>query len=124
MARLLRGGLGRNVLIGSGGADRIYGGGDDNILIGGTTDFDLNAAALDLVFAEWSQDTDFDQRVNNIRKGKGLLAGSGFFLDRTTVHDDLATDLLTAGAGQNWYFIDATTAPVVGQKGDDRVTRV
>jgi len=72
-----------------GGPDLILGGGGDNILIGGTTNYDRDVAALDAIMAEFTRtDEGFNQRVNNIMNGHGLLKGTGLRLNRTTVHAD------------------------------------
>src|SRR5262249_53994948 len=108
-ANVLVGGTGRNLIIGGGGGDTLDArpSGGDNLLIGGTTDYDQNLTALNALMAEFVRtDEGFDQRVNNIRRGQGLLAGSGIHLDRDTVHADLAPDALWGGAGQNWFFVD------------------
>jgi hypothetical protein len=102
-ANVLIGGTGRNVIIGGGGADRIVGGGGDNLLIGGTTAYDQNAAALDLIMQEWLLASDFATRVAALQSGGDLLAGTGIHLDNTTVHPDgMAT--VTPGPGNNWVI--------------------
>jgi hypothetical protein len=102
-ANVLIGGTGRNVIIGGGGADQITGGGGDNLLIGGLTDYDQNAAALDLIMQEWLLASDFATRVAALQSGGDLLAGSGIHLDGTTVHPDgMAT--VTPGPGNNWVI--------------------
>src|SRR5262249_56186911 len=101
--------------------------GGDNVLMGGTTDYDQNLTALNLLMAEFVRtDEGFDQRANNIRRGQGLLAGSGIHLDRDTVHADLAPDALWGGAGQNWFFVDSadTINGGAGAGANDRVTHV
>jgi Ca2+-binding RTX toxin-like protein len=109
-ANVLQGGTGRNLIIGGAAADAIYGGGGDNLLIGGTTDYDTNLAALNAVMAEWTRtDLGFDQRVNDIRKGRGSLAGTGYHLDSSTVHADPLTDQVWGGSGLNWFFAASPT---------------
>jgi hypothetical protein len=69
----LTGGTGRNVLIGGAGlatldATRGHG---DNILIGGTTNWDRNLAALDAIQAEWDRtDLGFDDRRSDLMNGR------------------------------------------------------
>ena len=47
--------LGRDLLIGGTGKDTIYGSGNDDILIGGTTSYDNNVVALDAIMKEWGR---------------------------------------------------------------------
>jgi hypothetical protein len=43
----------------------LHGDGSDDILIGGTTDFDGNLTALDAILAEWGRTgTDYNTRIN------------------------------------------------------------
>jgi hypothetical protein len=114
---ILIGGTGRNALIGGGGADTLdaspaTGG---NILIGGTTDFDTNLAALNAIFAEWTRtDLGFSDRVSDLLTGSnstGLaplnsVDGTLVLLNQTTVHADTSPDTLTGGFGRNWHFVD------------------
>jgi hypothetical protein len=124
---VLRGGSGRNIIISGGGGGRIYGGGGDNLLIGGTTAYDTNLAVLDALMAEWTRtDLGFDQRVNDIRMGRGLLAGTGYHLDRDTVQGDSTPEQIWGGTGQNWFFADGldTLDGGAGPGDNDRLTRV
>jgi Ca2+-binding RTX toxin-like protein len=90
----LLGGAGRDVLIGGLGVDRLLGQNDDDILIGGSTTHDNNAAALNLILAEWRSSDDFNTRI-------AKLSGS---LNRATVIDDKACDTLDGGAGRDWLL--------------------
>jgi hypothetical protein len=110
-------GAGRSVLIGGGGVDHLFGGSGQAILIGGTTDYTqpgLNSAALDAIFQEWNRtDLGFDDRVSDLMTGSSsqgvtannVVAGMTILLNSTTVHDDLAADVLTGGTGRDWFFI-------------------
>jgi hypothetical protein len=109
---VLRGGTGRNIIIGGGGGDQIFGGGD-NILIGGTTDYvgQAGLTALEAIKKEFLQTydatnpvNDFNIRVSNIKKGKGTLTGTGYFLNATNVHADPVADQIWGGGGLNWLF--------------------
>src|SRR5262249_50252415 len=55
----LKAGGGRDLLVGGLGADALQGNADNDILIGCTTDYDANLAALNAVMAEWGR-TDAD----------------------------------------------------------------
>jgi hypothetical protein len=102
-ANVLIGGTGRNVIIGGGGPDQITGGDADNLLIGGTTGYDQNADALDLVMKEWLSAGDFAARMAALRTGGDLLTGTGIQLDDTTVHPD-GLSAVTPGPGNNWVI--------------------
>jgi hypothetical protein len=103
-ANVLVGGTGRNIILGGGGADQITGGGGDNLLIGGTTAYDTDPAALDLIMQEWLLASDFATRVSALQAGGDLLAGTGIHLmNGDTVHTDgMAT--VTPGPGNNWII--------------------
>jgi Ca2+-binding RTX toxin-like protein len=115
---VLRGGTGRNLIIGGGGGDQITGGGGDNLLIGGTTDYvgPSGLTALEAIMLEFVQPTDFVTRVNNIKKGKGTLAGTGYSLSATNVHADPSVDQIWGGGGLNW-FLAADPREIDGGKG-------
>jgi Ca2+-binding RTX toxin-like protein len=98
----LEGRGGNDVLIGGRGADVLLGGDGEDILIGNATVYDTNPAALEAIVAEWTRtDLSYDQRVNDLRKGGGL--NGGFVLNKDTVLDDGVVDVLTGGAGQDWF---------------------
>ena len=101
---VLIGGTGRNIIIGGAGADQITGNAGDNILIGGTTSYDQNLAALELIMQEWLLISSFDARKAAIQDGLDLLAGTEFQLNATTVFPDRAANVLTPGLGDNWVF--------------------
>jgi hypothetical protein len=71
-------GTGRNVLIGGAGADTLDASASegDNILIGGSTDWDKNIQALDAIMAEWTRSdinskSSFQSRYNDLVNGTG-----------------------------------------------------
>jgi Ca2+-binding RTX toxin-like protein len=106
---ILIGGSGRNLLIGGDGADQLIGNGGDDILIGGRTAFDANDAALAAVMAEWTSSRSYADRVANLRGlGTGLRINGDYFLKTSgpdaTVFDDGSADILTGGAGLDWFF--------------------
>jgi hypothetical protein len=114
----LSAGTRRSILIGGGGSDQLFGGSGQDILIGGTTDYTqpgLNVDALDAILREWNRtDLGFSDRMSDLLTGsnsqgiaaKNVVAGTAILLNSTTVHDDLAADVLTGGTGRDWYFID------------------
>jgi Putative Ig domain/RTX calcium-binding nonapeptide repeat (4 copies)/PKD domain len=102
----LTGGAGRDLLLGGRGRDVIQGDASDDILIAGTTAFDANEAALRLVLAEWGAERVYGVRVANLTSGSGSSdrRNDSVFLNVTTVFDDGDVDLLTGGAGRDWFF--------------------
>jgi hypothetical protein len=112
----LIGGLGRDILIAGAGPSTLQAGNPPSmppgqggaILIGGTTDFDNNAAALASILAEWSRtDIDYSMRIAHLMGPTGGLNGSNF-LNATTVHDNHMVDTLTGGSGMDWFFAGMT----------------
>jgi uncharacterized repeat protein (TIGR01451 family) len=104
---------GRNLLIGGGGKNTIRAGGGGDILIGGSTTWDTNYAALDQVMAEWTSSRSYDDRTANIRgTGTGPRANGSVFLTASgphpTVFDNRAIDTLIGGVGRDWYFAKRT----------------
>lgn len=100
-------GTGRSILIGGTGADSITGGAADDLIIHGSTRYDANTAALDALLAEWSRTTaTYAQRVTRLRTGVGGLNGANKLTG--AVADDLATDSMSGGAGQDWFFARVT----------------
>jgi Ca2+-binding RTX toxin-like protein len=115
-AQKLIAGTGRNVLIGGGGnvtldASRSTG---DNLLVGGTTQFDRQKDALDAIFAEWTRpDLGFDDRISDLQFGfnnagakpDNAVGNTPILLNQATVADGSGSDTMTGGAGQNWYVL-------------------
>ena len=59
----------RNVLIGGGGSDEIrgFGGAKEELLIGGSTAYDTDIAALRAILAEWESSAAVETRVGHLR---------------------------------------------------------
>jgi len=126
---ILVGAAGRNVLVGGKGSGQrydgvqVYGTQGDNVVIGGTTDYDTNDLALANVLAEWSRtDADYQTRVAHLR-GPGSPSdgrkNGNFFLNTATVHDNGTRDRLFGGSGQNWYLAHtggASSDSIFGRK--------
>jgi PKD domain len=114
-----QGGQGRDLLIGGAGADNKLSAltGGDSILIGGTTDYDLENTALTYdkklaavyaVMTEWGRtDVDYATRVQHL---SGTLAGGlngSWYLNSSTVHGDGAANALTGSAvAMDWFFVN------------------
>jgi hypothetical protein len=124
----LQGGLGRNILIGGAGSDTLdaTASKDDNILIGGATQWDMNLTALQAIAQVWNDTTQsFDQRVQALQNGV-VIGGQTYALDRSTVQPDNSPDSLNGGGGRNWFFVDFDDT-INGGKGagsSDLVTNV
>jgi Ca2+-binding RTX toxin-like protein len=106
---LLVGSNGRDLLIGGMGRDRIVGNADDDILIAGRTAFDSEAASLAAILAEWSrQGLSYQDRILHLRAGGGYNGAVTLNTDPTrgpvSAFDDEAADVLTGGAGSDWFF--------------------
>src|SRR5262249_58718882 len=94
----------------------VNGNGGDDILIGGTTSYDANPAALCALLAEWGRaDASYSTRVNHLKNGGGL--NGAYLLTTAVVHDDGVTDTLYGNAGLDWFF--ACTSGTSAEK--DRV---
>jgi hypothetical protein len=123
---VIHGGTGRNILIGGGGSDVLDASSStgDNILIGGTTDYDSNSAALGAIFAEWNRtNLGYHDRFSDLTNGTNganvkplnVVGGQLVLLNNQTVHADTSPDMLT-GTNQidpatgkrahNWFFYD------------------
>jgi Ca2+-binding RTX toxin-like protein len=106
---LLIGGDGRDLLIGGVGADRIIGNADDDVLIAGYTVYDNSPTALAAIMAEWTRaDLTATERIAHLNGPTGGLNGNYFLTtkDSATVLDDGAADVLTGGAGADWFITD------------------
>ncbi len=99
----LDGGKGKNLLIGGAGGDQLKGSTGEDILIGGTTAYDANDEALLSLLAEWTLRRSWATRIDLLTNGGGL--NGSFVLNRdTSVGDDLASDTLWGGAGNDWFL--------------------
>jgi len=100
-------GTGYNILIGAGpGGDTITGNGSD-ILIGGTTTYDKNLAALDAVLAEWDSSDSYSTRINKIMSGI-TVGSSTYALKASTVTPDSSANTVKDGSGStqnNWFIV-------------------
>jgi RHS repeat-associated protein len=105
---LLIGGPGRHVVIGGTGADTLLGSAASDLLIAGTTAYDKNDAALQLLLKEWTSSQNYNDRVANLREGVGpVLAHTGTKLKKgITVFDDSDVDELYGGTELDWLLFD------------------
>ena len=110
---LLIGRQGNDLLIGGKGTDLVIGESGSDILIAGTTLFDNDLEALDLIMAEWTSSHSYEQRVANLTE-MGLnpgaidrLNGDIFLIadgENATVFDDGVADFLVGGGGRDLFF--------------------
>jgi hypothetical protein len=148
----LIGGTGRNVLIGGAGlatldASRSSG---DNILIGGTTDWDTNLAALEAVMAEWDRtDLGYHDRRSDLLDGTNdpgktplnMVNGQLILLtpahnpasSNGTVHANAFADTLIGSSGidpatgkrvHNWFLYAVDDAILNFLNGSDHKSRM
>jgi Ca2+-binding RTX toxin-like protein len=94
------------VLIGGAGADLLQGSWGSDLLVGGSTDFDLDPTALAAVAAEWSSPSSYADRVAHLTAPSGGLNGTTFF-NTATVHDDGVADVLRGWYGLDWFWTGA-----------------
>jgi Ca2+-binding RTX toxin-like protein len=109
----LNAGTKRSILIGGAGADSLIGSTkSDTVLIGGTTVYDNNDAALMAILKDWGGSGTFKTRVNRLKNGIGDNHSISLVLN-STVLNDLASDTLKGGKGYDWFLPFA-----VGDTGD------
>jgi hypothetical protein len=82
--------------------DRLHGGTDDDILIGGYTTHDGDLAALDAIMSIWGSSDSFNGRVASLTSPGGLL------VPELTVFDDNAADHVIGAAGRDLAFADTS----------------
>jgi hypothetical protein len=151
-ANVLIGGTGRNLLIGGLGSDTLDGSRatSDNILIGGWTDWDMNLAALNALFAEWTRtDLGFNNRRSDLLRGANgqgktpfnqvngqlilLTPATNSTSSNGTVHGDAFPDTLigsnaidssTHKRAHNWFLFDALDVLINFSASSDRKNKV
>jgi len=118
---VLTGKLGNDLLIGGIGADRLLGGsatgntattGDENLLIGDKTIYDVNDAALAALLTEWSNTAKTSAaRIATLRAGVAYLGGTAKLVANTTIVNDNAVDQLFGTNSFTWFWnISPTTS--------------
>jgi hypothetical protein len=96
---------GRSLLIGGAGGDNLTAGSAGDILISGTTSYDLNNVALMAILAEWQSGDDYLTRFKRLEGlQSGGQNGKNTLVWAKSVKDDGTTDTLTGGAGFDWFF--------------------
>jgi Ca2+-binding RTX toxin-like protein len=102
----LRSGGGQDLLIGGLGSDDLRAGYGRDLLIGASTTHDANDSALAAILSEWTDNTPYLTRVENLRNGTGSHLNGLKLEAGVTVLDDGAVDVLRGGSGRDWFFAD------------------
>jgi hypothetical protein len=127
-------GSGRSLLIGGFGKNLVEGAADDDIVIGGTTSYDANIAALLAILSEWQGPGSFAARVAQLRAGVVDANGHRDFLALNATVFGTGTppgpgfgrgggegqSTLIGGGGQNWFFTLFASA-IIDLKSTDQV---
>jgi hypothetical protein len=119
---VLTGGTGRrNLLVAGAAASQLYGGDDQDILIGGTTDYDTNLAMLRAIADYWAASADdLPTRLANLTSGTGVP-----LLDATTVHGNGGGNSLSGSGAWALIFTNGMeTDPKDGVSGFDPASLV
>jgi hypothetical protein len=104
----VNGGSGRDLMIAGTGKMKLVGGGGEDILIGGHTNFDTDATALNALMAEWTRtDEVYQQRVRHITRGGGLNGSTK--LNPATVHGNGGGNTLLGGSADKDLFFGSKT---------------
>jgi hypothetical protein len=115
---VLTGGNGRrNLLIAGPSASTLIGGDDQDILIAGTTSYDLDNDALLAVMTEWGRtDEEFDTQTANLLNGNGVPA-----LNAATAFSNGGGNELVGAGGRNLLFTALGFDALPDQGGADTV---
>ena len=95
---------GSDILIGGAGADRIDGGRDHDLLIAGWTVYDHDSSALGRIIDEWTNDLEFNEKIDNLRSGSGPHLVDEQLVVGLTVFDDNSKDRLDGDQARDWFF--------------------
>jgi alpha-L-arabinofuranosidase len=97
---------GRSILIGGSGPSTLTSGSTGDILVGGTTSYDMNAAALAAILAEWQSGDDYNTRFYRLEgQESGALNGSYNLIWGNTVKANNDSDTLVGSTvGLDWFF--------------------
>jgi hypothetical protein len=120
---LLVGALGRSILIGGGGGDVLIARGGA-VLLGGSTPYDTDLAALDALMAEWSRtDVNYQARVNDLLgPGAGGTAGGlngPYYLDPANISSDGVKNTIIGGTGADLFFANPGDS-IFGKKAGEK----
>jgi hypothetical protein len=100
---VLIGGTGRNLLIAGARASTLEGNSDEDILVGGTTNFDGDVQALDALMTEWTRtDLPYASRVEDLLVGGGHNGTT--LLNTSTFHSNGGGNTMTGGPGLDLFY--------------------
>jgi hypothetical protein len=111
--------VGRNVIIGGSGASTLVAGPSGDILIGGSTAYDTDAAALRTISDEWSLGGSYLARYLALLDGRGL--NSLYALNAATVVASGRRDTLIGGGGQDLFYAQVGTDLVLDRTANEIV---
>src|SRR5262249_61759928 len=104
---------------GSGTGTVDVGSGND-ILIGGTTAFDSNYAALDSILAEWQSNKSYSQRISDLKgTTSGGLNDSNKLIINTSVFGGGADTLV--GKGPNDWYLEFANDTILGHLSGEQI---
>ncbi len=102
---ILRAGTGPTIMIAGSGVASLFGGAGDNLVIGGTTNYDANPVALEMILAEWGDPAaGYHSRVTHLLGPKSAL-NSTYFLNAITVQAGSNLDILSGGPNNTWFLV-------------------
>jgi hypothetical protein len=108
----------RSLLIGGKGSSKLSGGAGDNLMIAGSTKYDLKDAALDAILAEWDRtDLSFAKRIKDLSDGGGLN-GSNVLTLKTVSSNNKSNTITSNNAGDSWIFARHSDTIKNRKKGD------
>ncbi len=100
------GGAGRDFVIGGYGNDSINGGSDDDLMLGATTKYDADPAALAQILSDWNGLGTYASRVAQVTN-----TAYAYFLksltqisDNASVYDDYSRDTQAGGLGNDFFL--------------------
>ena len=80
----------------------------------------MNPAALDAILAEWQRtDEDYPTRIAHLRRGVG--SGGYHLVLGETVLQDVAANVLTGGAGLDWFWADLALDTIINKSAGEVV---
>ncbi|MBX3415824.1 MAG: hypothetical protein KF708_24285, partial [Pirellulales bacterium] len=110
----LVGGAGQDVLLGGSGLDTLKGEAGEDLLLADKTNFDLNAATLLAIHAEWTSAGSYEDRIAHLTGTTGGANGTTYLIPGATVFDDEVIDQLTGGATDLDWFLYNLLQDILG----------
>lgn len=99
------GGAGLDLLFGGAGTDNLSGGAGDDLLVAGLVAFENDLSALADIGREWrAAATDYFLRIEHLTGGTAGGQNGTTVLASPAVADEIGRDVLSGGAGRDWYL--------------------